>query len=184
MTETKLSRELIIATAVEILKEDGLDQVSLRRVATKLGIKAPSLYWYVSDKADLLGLVCEGMFRGVMMQLADCKTWQSWLRHFGVTLWRTQIEIPDLARLLMIARYPEEVFRKIDGDLQDQLSSLGVSRDQAQAMHSSVQSLATGWAGFSTGPNGEWLKQGMSIDQVFKQSLDALIVGYEALVKT
>ena len=54
-----LSRELIIATALDIVAADGLDALSLRGVAGRLGVTAPALYAYVDDKLDLLRGVAE-----------------------------------------------------------------------------------------------------------------------------
>ncbi len=49
-----LTREAIAATARDILVEEGLHAVSLRRVAARLGVTAPALYAHVDDKRDLL----------------------------------------------------------------------------------------------------------------------------------
>lgn len=49
-----LSRTAIVAAAREIVAVDGLDGLSLRRTAAKLGVTAPALYAHVEDKHDLL----------------------------------------------------------------------------------------------------------------------------------
>jgi AcrR family transcriptional regulator len=43
----------ILATAVGLLEEVGSDALSLRAIATRLGVKAPSLYHHFADKAKL-----------------------------------------------------------------------------------------------------------------------------------
>ncbi|HWU87799.1 MAG TPA: TetR/AcrR family transcriptional regulator [Kofleriaceae bacterium] len=48
-----LSREGIIATALDILKTEGLGRVTMRRVAAALDTGAASLYVYVRDSSDL-----------------------------------------------------------------------------------------------------------------------------------
>ena len=57
-----LSRERIVAEARVQLTEEGLEQMSLRRLATRLGVTAPALYAYVVDKQDLLAAVAETGF--------------------------------------------------------------------------------------------------------------------------
>ena len=47
-------REEILAVAVEVLEDEGLDAVTMRRLAAQMGIRAPSLYKHVSDKDDIL----------------------------------------------------------------------------------------------------------------------------------
>jgi AcrR family transcriptional regulator len=53
------SRAEITAAAVAIADTDGLDAVSMRRVATELGTGAASLYRYVSTREDLIDLMID-----------------------------------------------------------------------------------------------------------------------------
>ncbi len=57
-----LSRERIVAEARVQLSEESLEQMSLRRLANRLGVTAPALYAYVTDKQDLLAAVAETGF--------------------------------------------------------------------------------------------------------------------------
>jgi AcrR family transcriptional regulator len=50
----RLSRQAIIETARDLLAAEGIEAVSLRRVAAALGVTAPALYAHVTDKRDLL----------------------------------------------------------------------------------------------------------------------------------
>ncbi|HEX3752721.1 MAG TPA: TetR family transcriptional regulator, partial [Streptosporangiaceae bacterium] len=52
-----VTRERIVAAALELLDEAGLDGLALRRLAERLGIRAPTLYWHVRDKRELLDLL-------------------------------------------------------------------------------------------------------------------------------
>jgi AcrR family transcriptional regulator len=54
-----LSREEITRAAIELADAEGLDAVSMRRIAAKLGAGATSLYWYVSSKDDLFELMVD-----------------------------------------------------------------------------------------------------------------------------
>ncbi len=53
------SREEITAAAVTIADADGLDAVSMRRIAAALGTGAASLYRYVDTREDLLDLMID-----------------------------------------------------------------------------------------------------------------------------
>ena len=46
-------RQLIVQTALHILDDRGLDAVTMRRVASHIGLGAMTLYTYVDDQADL-----------------------------------------------------------------------------------------------------------------------------------
>ena len=54
-----LHREAIVAAARELIVADGLEALSLRRLAARLGVTAPALYAHVRDKQDLLRAVAE-----------------------------------------------------------------------------------------------------------------------------
>jgi len=58
-----VTRDDVIHTAIQLLQEVGLDGLTLRRLATELGISAPTLYWHVKDKRELLDLMSEAMVR-------------------------------------------------------------------------------------------------------------------------
>jgi TetR/AcrR family tetracycline transcriptional repressor len=50
----KLSRDVIVDAAFEVLDEAGIDGLTVRALATKLGVKAPALYWHLADKQAVL----------------------------------------------------------------------------------------------------------------------------------
>ncbi len=53
-----LSRDRVIAAALALVDREGLDGLSMRRLAAELGVEAMSLYHHVQDKSDVLdGLV-------------------------------------------------------------------------------------------------------------------------------
>ena len=56
-----LDRERVVRVALELLDEVGLDDLSMRRLAERLGVTAASLYWYVRDKSELLDLLADAM---------------------------------------------------------------------------------------------------------------------------
>ena len=56
---TTLSREAIVAAAVAIADAEGLDAVSIRRIAADLNTRAMSLYTYIERKEDLLDLMAD-----------------------------------------------------------------------------------------------------------------------------
>lgn len=52
-----LSRDEIVRAAIAIADEEGIEAVSMRRIASRLGSGATSLYWYVDRKDDLYELM-------------------------------------------------------------------------------------------------------------------------------
>lgn len=54
-----LTRGRIVNAAWQILNDDGLDAISLRRVASDLDVTAPALYAHITGKEDLLASLAE-----------------------------------------------------------------------------------------------------------------------------
>lgn len=55
-------REEIVSAARSILEADGPDGLTMRAIAEKLGIRAPSLYKHISDKSELeVAIVADGL---------------------------------------------------------------------------------------------------------------------------
>lgn len=64
----KLTRQAIIQAAVQVADTEGLDGVTIRHLATELGVKPMSLYVHIAKKDDLLALMANQL---VGLTLAD-----------------------------------------------------------------------------------------------------------------
>lgn len=62
-----LEKADIVAAALAILDDYGLADLSMRRVADALGVKAGALYWHVANKQTLLAAVADQ----VLAQVSD-----------------------------------------------------------------------------------------------------------------
>src|SRR5580698_4774386 len=74
-----LSLSRIVAAAVRVADADGLDAVSMGRVAAELGAAAMSLYRHVSAKEELLTLMVDAAWGDSPDPLADGEGWRSGL---------------------------------------------------------------------------------------------------------
>ncbi len=54
----RLTRDRVIDAALHVMDAEGLEAVSMRRVAREVGVEAMSLYNHVRDKDDLLEALC------------------------------------------------------------------------------------------------------------------------------
>jgi AcrR family transcriptional regulator len=59
---TSLDRQLVLDAAIELADEAGLESVSLRRVAERLGVTPMALYRYVRGKDDLLDGMADELY--------------------------------------------------------------------------------------------------------------------------
>ncbi|WP_421084261.1 TetR/AcrR family transcriptional regulator [Rothia nasimurium] len=65
-----LTREKILETALEVLHSFGLADLSMRRLATELGVAPGALYYHVKNKQELLGSLASRMLSTVPVEPA------------------------------------------------------------------------------------------------------------------
>jgi TetR/AcrR family tetracycline transcriptional repressor len=56
-----LSQQQLVDEALALLQEAGLAGLSTRRLAQRLGVQSPALYWHVRNKDELLRLVADAI---------------------------------------------------------------------------------------------------------------------------
>ncbi|MEU6537835.1 TetR/AcrR family transcriptional regulator C-terminal domain-containing protein [Streptomyces sp. NPDC047000] len=74
-----ISREGIVAAALEVLDAEGIDAVTVRSVAARLGVKAPALYYHVRGKQELLDEMGTEIQRRVVAKLRGHASTGNWL---------------------------------------------------------------------------------------------------------
>lgn len=77
-----LTREAIVAAALEILDAEGLAGVSMRRVADRLDTGPASLYQHIANKDDLLDQLLDHVIGEVELPEPDPDDWQGALKQF------------------------------------------------------------------------------------------------------
>lgn len=70
-TRSSLSREQLVAESLRILQDDGLAGLSTRRLAERLQVKSPALYWHVRNKEELLQLVADAICSQIVLPQPD-----------------------------------------------------------------------------------------------------------------
>lgn len=146
---TRLSRDSIIDEGIRLLGDEGLDGVSLRKLAARLGVRAPSLYWHVPDKNALLGAMMERIFHDCVQAIPARTHWQDWMREFGASLWRAQMETRDFGRLFTTSPMTDEQVGRNNDLLIEHVKRLDIPLDEAMRIQGSVQALITGWSIFA-----------------------------------
>jgi AcrR family transcriptional regulator len=80
--EPSLSRERIVASAVELLDAEGLDGLTMRRLADRLGSGVMSLYWHVDNKEDVFDLALDSVLEyREPPQPVDARDWRAEVVH-------------------------------------------------------------------------------------------------------
>lgn len=85
-----LSRDQIVAGALRLIDDEGLEALSMRRLGQLLGAGATSFYTHVRNKDELLALVCDVIVGEILDQLAPnpSSPWREQAAEFGRTVRR------------------------------------------------------------------------------------------------
>ncbi|WP_432876139.1 TetR/AcrR family transcriptional regulator C-terminal domain-containing protein [Kribbella sp. CA-245084] len=98
-----LDRTKIVDEAVALLDAEGLDGVTLRKLAARLGVQAPTLYWHLPNKAALVTAIAEAIVPDPQPPAPD-QPWQEWLTDFALQLRAALLAHPDGARVVSMAQ--------------------------------------------------------------------------------
>lgn len=76
-----MDQSVILREAFETLNEGGLEGLTLRKLASRLGVKAPALYWHFSSKQALLDAMAMKVLHESVEEAKDLallKDWREW----------------------------------------------------------------------------------------------------------
>lgn len=130
-----IDRAQVVRAALALLDEVGLDDLTMRRLAERLGIKAASLYRHVRDKEELLVLLADEI-SGEVPIVEPRGSWKDQLAEMARNARRGLLAHRDGARLLAsTAPFGPRRLRHIETALRV-LRSAGLSgRDAAHAAY-------------------------------------------------
>lgn len=81
-----LSQDAIVAAALALLGREGLEALSMRRVAAELGTGPASLYVHVANKDELLELMLDRVVGLVELPEPDPERWTEQVREISVAM--------------------------------------------------------------------------------------------------
>lgn len=126
-SEPVLSRDRIAATAVELLDAQGIDGLTMRRLADRLGSGVMSLYWHVDNKGDVFDLALDSVleYRGPP-PVVEPQGWRGEVIHM-LEDWRANmLRHPWSASLLPRRALGPNILRRLEL-LSNTLSRAGVA---------------------------------------------------------
>jgi AcrR family transcriptional regulator len=139
-----LTASAIAAAAVAIADADGLDAISMRRIAAELGVSAMAAYRHVSGKDDVLEIMADLVYGEI--DIPDGADWRETMRAFARGVRALVLRHPWLTRLSA----PQAVFELTPARLAIEeralalLGSLGLDADTAMSVYRSVAAFVHG----------------------------------------
>lgn len=95
-----ITKDAIVDAAFAVLDEAGIDGLTVRSVADRLGVKAPALYWHVRDKQAMLDEMGTRVWRAISERAAwsSADDWRAALAGYARTARRELLAHRDGAR--------------------------------------------------------------------------------------
>jgi len=98
--KARLSRDIVLAKALELVDAEGLDALTMRRLGQELGRDPMSLYRYAENRAALLDGVAELVLDQLSINAGD-PDWKAQLRVLAHDLRRLALQHPNVVPLLV-----------------------------------------------------------------------------------
>jgi AcrR family transcriptional regulator len=194
-----LSRELIVAEAVVLIDEVGLDKLTMRSLGARLGVEAMALYRYVNGREDLLEGVVDSLVGQIRVDsrsdIAPIAGWQGFLQWFAHTVREVAIAHPSVFPLIATRhpaapwlRPPLRSLRVVE-EFLDGLIERGFTDRQAVHAYRVFTSFLLGHLllevatlGASTAPDDEPLNEGEA--DISPPSQDVEVSDYPTIMRT
>ena len=113
-----LTRAVLIEAGLKLLDEVGLDGLTVRRLATELGVQSPALYWHIRTKQELLdGMANAIILRAGMGPPRPGESWQEWLARRARSYRASLLASRDGARVVSAAVRGGDAVRHFEQEL-------------------------------------------------------------------
>lgn len=105
-----ISKEEIINVSLEIIQRDGLDKLSMRKIADELNIKGASLYWHFKSKNELLEQIADEICKKIEFPSSKL-SWDEQIIQLSHNLRKLFLEYRDSA-IVLSETAPHTPYRK------------------------------------------------------------------------
>jgi TetR/AcrR family tetracycline transcriptional repressor len=144
-----LQRSQIVATAVQLLNQDGLDGVTVRKVATHLNVHVGGLYWHVKNKRDLLDEMANTILAeefAAVQPPEPGQVWSDWLVEIAQRLRKAMLAYREGGRVVAGAHLHRAVtLAQLFVGIADALRAEGFQADEARWLCMTVVSYTFGF---------------------------------------
>jgi AcrR family transcriptional regulator len=174
----ELDRDVVVAAAVRVAERGGIRSVTVRTLATELGLSTTAMYRYVDGKTELLNLVAEAILATV--ELPGSGPWQQRIRVFATSARRAMLRIDGIAEVLQ-TQPAKGAAQQVDALMQELIVDAGVPPSRRESARLLLMIFVLGSVSFEQAVDGLPHQLTASPDERFEQGLDVLIAGLEAM---
>jgi AcrR family transcriptional regulator len=169
----RLSRERVLRVAVQIADKNGIESLTMRNLAQRLGVEAMTLYHYVANKDDILKDIVDLVVSEIEVP-SEGGNWRAALRRSASSAHQVLLRHPWACSLMMSpARIGPARLRYMES-LLGRLREAGFSAEMTHHAYHALDSHILGFTmwevGYSTGikelpDSGATLRRQMSLDE-------------------
>jgi len=142
---TQLTRQRVVAAAIELADRDGTESISMRKLAQELGVEAMSLYTHVRNKDDLLDGMADAVISQIPLDVGGAD-WKASLRRMALAAREVMLRHPWAPRVVETRTAPGPAALSYINAVLGILREGGFTIAQA---HSAIHILGSRALGFS-----------------------------------
>jgi TetR/AcrR family transcriptional regulator, tetracycline repressor protein len=185
-----LTRELIAKVAADLIKADGVETLTMRSVAAKLGVSAMALYHHVDDKDEIVRLVGDDVLASIELPDPESGDWRQLLMTTALASHEALRSVPGMASVLLTHKLLPNARRILTFCLR-QFERSGLTRAEANVAYAGLHQLSVGRLLIETSSNFEVHSRLSNDDELavymkalhgresFEQALTALLDYYD-----
>ncbi|MHB8867609.1 MAG: TetR/AcrR family transcriptional regulator [Thermoleophilia bacterium] len=140
-----LSREELVTAAIQIVDTEGLDKLTMRRLALKLRCGTMTLYGHVADREDLIEGITERILDEIDFHTEPEDTWVDLLRRSSRSYWAMVCRHPVAFRLVALSLLEQPAVAKHMARATEVLQGVGLSLENALTLLGVADAYATGF---------------------------------------
>jgi len=151
-----ISREQVVAAATRVVKRGGYETMTIRSLATDLGVAPMSLYRHVRDKDDLLDEVVDRLLAKAWQPSASSADWQAWVAEAAEKLRSFLTDQP--AALHVYLQHPVVSPAAIErmNAMMDVFRNVTVDEEVARRAYAAIHTYTLGFAALEASRSG-WM---------------------------
>lgn len=159
--------------AADLIQADGVDALTMRTVAAKLGVSAMALYHHVDDKEEIVRLVGDDILAGIELPDPESGDWRQLLTDIALQSHEALLSVPGMATVLLTHKLLPNA-RRIVSFCLGQFERAGLSRAEANVAYAGLHQLSVGRLLIETSTNFE-VHSRMSDDEELASYMGALL---------
>jgi TetR/AcrR family transcriptional regulator, tetracycline repressor protein len=137
----KINREMVTKAGLKLLNREGLEKLTLRRLADELHVQAPTIYWHFKSKEALLDemattVLAEGAAN--LIPKRKSASWRVWAATFGHGLRKALLACREAARMISGTRLTSTDYLRTTETIGNHMRAEGFSVRASVVLFSTI----------------------------------------------